>query len=925
VVITFPGVAAGADTAADPGAGAVVVAAGVLELVQGWLAAPEVSGARLVVATRGAVAAGPGEDVTDLAGAAVWGLVRSAQSENPGRIVLADLRGDGAATALAAGLAADRAGAEPELAIRAGVVLARRLVRPGGDLTIPAGPWRLDTTGAGTLENLAFIPAPQVTGPLAEGQVRVAVRAAGMNFRDVLIGLGMYPGTAVMGSEIAGIVTATGPGVSGLSAGDRVLGATAGGFGPHAVTDARLLVPLPAGWSFAQAAAVPVAYLTAWYALTELAQARPGQKLLVHAAAGGVGMAAVAIARHLGLEVFGSASPAKHGVLAAMGLEADHIASSRDTGFADAFLSMTGGTGVDIVLDALAGDLVDASLGLLPGGGVFLEMGKTDIRDAAAVARDHPGVRYQAFDLSEAGPDRTGQMLATLTGLLAAGDLPLLPVKVFDIRRALEAFRYMSQARHTGKLTLAIPPALTQHATTPGMDAAGTPGGTGTETGTGGRRVGTVLVTGGTGTLGGLTAGHLAAAGRAGHLLLVSRSGPAARGVPALAAGLAAAGAGVTVAACDVGERDQVARLLALVPAGQPLRGVVHAAGVLDDATIGSLTPARVGAVMAPKAAAAWYLHELTAGLDLDLFVLFSSAAATFGSPGQGNYAAANAFLDGLAAHRQARGLPGISLAWGLWAQESGLTGHLTSGDQNRISRAGTSALATRDALALFDVVIGRDEPILAPVPLDLAGLRAQAAVGDSAPALLRILAGPPARRTAAAGSGTTANSLRDQLAPLSATEQHRSLTSLVRQHAAAVLGHASAEAVEAARPFTDLGFDSLTAVELRNRLGAATGLTLPATLIFDHPTPAALATHLREELSLGPSDGADTEEAQLRSILASIPLDRIRDAGLMEILLKLGGAAVAHAEPDQPERGEEIDEMDTEGLIRLAFENEES
>jgi acyl carrier protein len=271
---------------------------------------------------------------------------------------------------------------------------------------------------------------------------------------------------------------------------------------------------------------------------------------------------------------------------------------------------------------------------------------------------------------------------------------------------------------------------------------------------------------------------------------------------------------------------------------------------VLDDATIGSLTPARVGTVMAPKAAGAWHLHQLTAGLDLDTFVMFSSAAATFGSPGQGNYAAANAFLDGLAAHRQARGLPGISLAWGLWAQESGLTGHLTSGDQARISRSGTAALATSDALALFDLATRRDEPVLAPVPLDLAGLRAQAATGGPVPALLQALAGPPARPTAAATSPGSADALRGTLAALPPAEQDRFLAGLVRQHAAAVLGHASAEAIEATRPFTDLGFDSLTAVELRNRLTTATGLTLPATLIFDYPTPAALATHLRAEIA---------------------------------------------------------------------------
>ena len=298
--------------------------------------------------------------------------------------------------------------------------------------------------------------------------------------------------------------------MTGLSAGDRVLGLADGGFGPLAVTDARLLAPVPDGWSFARAAAVPVAFTTAWYGLVDLAGARPGQKLLVHTATGGVGMAAVAIARHLGLEVYATASPGKHAVLAAMGVDAAHIASSRDAGFEREFLAATGGAGLDIVLNSLARELTDASLRLLPGGGVFLEMGKTDVRDPARVAQDHPGVAYRAFQTGEAGPERLRQILAQVTGLLAAGALALPPVAARDVRRAAEAFRFMSQARHTGKLVLTIPP-----------DAAAP------------RRAGTVLVTGGTGTLGGLVAGHLAATRLARALLLTSRSGPAAPGVPA--------------------------------------------------------------------------------------------------------------------------------------------------------------------------------------------------------------------------------------------------------------------------------------------------------------------------------------------------------------------------------------------------------
>ena len=223
------------------------------------------------------------------------------------------------------------------------------------------------------------------------------MRAAGVNFRDVLVGLGMYPGAAVMGGEVAGIITETGPEVSGLAPGDGVLGIVGGGFGPVAVTDARLLARIPEGWGFTQAAAVPVAFATAWYGLVDLAGARAGQRVLVHAATGGVGTAAVAIARRLGLEVFATASPGKHGLLRQLGFDDDHIASSRDAEFESRFLASTGGAGVDIALNALAGNLTDASLRLLPRGGTFLEMGKTDPRDPAAVAADHPGVAYRRF------------------------------------------------------------------------------------------------------------------------------------------------------------------------------------------------------------------------------------------------------------------------------------------------------------------------------------------------------------------------------------------------------------------------------------------------------------------------------------------------------------------------------------------------
>ncbi|MFE2569957.1 SDR family NAD(P)-dependent oxidoreductase [Streptomyces mirabilis] len=792
-----------------------------LALAQGWLAEERLESACLLVVTRGGVAASAGERVTDLAAAAVWGLLRSAQSENPGRIVLADLSTDGADDRSAALLPSVLDSGEPELALRDAVAYGRRLTRPSGDLAMPEGAWRLTPDETGSLEGLRLADAEDVAGPLPDGWVRIAVRAAGLNFKDVLISLGMYPGGGVLGTEVAGVVTETGPGVTALAVGDRVMGVAAGGFGPLAVTDARQVVRIPDGWSFTDAASVPVAFMTAWYALVELAGVRAGQRVLIHAGAGGVGMAAVRIARHLGAEVFATASPAKWPVLERMGLDAEHIASSRDAGFEEAFAA-----GVDVVVNSLAGELIDASLRLLPRGGAFVEMGATDLRDADTVAAEHPGVTYRPFNLAEAGPEGMGAMLTEISALMTEGALSLLPVRAWDVRRAREAFRFMSQAKHTGKLVLTIPSA-------PHTGAA------------------TALVTGGTGTLGALVARHLVDTGRADSLVLTSRSGAGAPGVAQLAVHLAESGASVRVVACDAAEHDGLAKVLADIPAEAPLRIVIHTAGVLDDGTIGSLTADRVASVMRPKADGAWNLHELTRHLDLDHFALFSSGSSAFSSPGQGNYVAANAFLDALATRRRADGLPASSLAWGLWADTSALTGQLSEAERARMNRGGAVALSAEEGLALLDAALARDEAVLVPARWDIAGMRAQAARSAEVPPLWRALVGAgTGRRTAASGStGAGADSLRRQLAGMAEQDRQRLLMDLVRTHAAAVLGHAAVDAIAPTRAFTDLGFDSLTAVEMRNRLTGATGTRLPATLVFDYPNPIALAAHLRAEL----------------------------------------------------------------------------
>ncbi|MFE2173880.1 type I polyketide synthase [Kitasatospora sp. NPDC059462] len=370
---------------------------------------------------------------------------------------------------------------------------------------------------------------------------------------------------------------------------------------------------------------------------------------------------------------------------------------------------------------------------------------------------------------------------------------------------------------------------------------------------------GTVLVTGGTGALGALVARHLAEAHGVRRLLLTSRRGPAAPGAAELAADLTALGVTVEVAACDAADRQALAALLAAVPAEHPLRAVVHTAGAVDDGVIAALTPERVTPVLRPKVDAALHLHELTRDLDLTAFVLYSSVAGVIGSRGQANYAAGNAFLDALAQHRRAAGLPGVSLAWGLWEEESGLMREdFSTTDRHRIDRSGVLALSAEQGLALFDAALAQDEALLAPVRLDLAALRRF----DELPLILSGLV--PARRRA---GGEEARRLAQRLAGRPEAEQVQLLTDLTRRQAAVVLGHAGPETVGADRAFTELGFDSLTALEMRNRLNTATGLRLPATVLFDYPSATALARFLRTELLSLPEYGRAPAAAPARAV----------------------------------------------------------
>jgi acyl transferase domain-containing protein/acyl carrier protein len=404
---------------------------------------------------------------------------------------------------------------------------------------------------------------------------------------------------------------------------------------------------------------------------------------------------------------------------------------------------------------------------------------------------------------------------------------------------------------------------------------------------------GTVLVTGGTGGLGALIATHLVRRHGVRQLLLASRRGPDAPGVSGLLVELAELGAQARAVACDVADRDSVARLLAGVPADQPLVGVVHAAGVLDDATVDSLSAEQLDAVLRPKADAAWHLHELTRELPLTMFVLFSSLAGVLGNPGQGNYAAANTMLDGLATHRRQRGLPAVSIAWGLWDDAASMAGSLSEADLARVGRLGVAALDAEQGLALFDRALASPEPLVVAVRWDNAGLQSRAEAG-SLPSVLRGLVRAPRRAVAGAAPAGGGQSLVTRLGSLSETDGRRLLAELVCAHVAAVLAHASTDAVDETQAFSELGFDSLTAVELRNRLDLETGLRLPATLAFDHPSPAALAEHLYRSLAPAAPSVEETLRADLDKVTGMLddPAERSKLVAILHSTAARWGAA---------------------------------
>ncbi len=791
--------------------------------IQALLREKRLSQSELIWVTQRAIATSSDDFVSSLAHASLWGLLRSAHSEYPTRkIRLLDTDGWEENEFLRRAISASD---EPECVLRGKRILAPRLVsiHKKVNLLEPAkdtSDWCLEVGSNGTLAGLQIKRSQEALRPLGANEVRIKVRALGLNFLDVVRTLDMLSlSDRPFLAEASGIVSEVGESVRELQVGDRVMGLLHTSGGPIAISDEFLLTKLPQGFSFVQAATIPVNFLTAYYALLDLGRLQKGENVLIHAATGGTGMAAVQLARHVGAEVFATASPSKWLVLKEQGFDDTHIASSRDLEFEPTFLTHSEGSGVDVVLNSLTHKFVDASLRLLPLGGRFLEMGKIDIRDPEQVIKDHPGVIYRSLDLMSAGPERIREMFQELVKLFESGALTPLPHNAYDLRQAPSAFRFMANAQHTGKVVLLLPPEQ--------------------------RSDGTILLTGGTGELGSLVSRHLARKHGWKHLVLTSRRGMEAPGVAELKAELEELGVSVTIAACDVTDLRSLSKVLDAIPNEAPLRGVIHCSGVLEDASLMTQSSESLANALAPKIRGAWNLHKLTQQSELDFFILFSSIAGVFGSPGQSNYAAANTFLDAFAAHRRKQGLAGQSLAWGLWEQQgTGMTAHLSAAKLIQMEKQGICTLSHKQGLTLLDAAIARPETLLLPAHLKPSILSLKF------PALLQEWRNKPSlRQTSMYDTPTTTESIRSQLSAMPAKEQTNALLELVRSEASSVLALTGPSSIPSERPLQELGLDSLMAVELRNRLAQHIQLELSPTLAFDYPTPSAIAVHLSQTL----------------------------------------------------------------------------
>jgi myxalamid-type polyketide synthase MxaB len=825
----------------------------VLHLVQALVRGGGSNPARLTLVTRGAQAAGPEPHAVMPAQAPVWGLGRVVALEHP---ELQCRRIDLEAGTEAAALLYEvlEKGPEDQVALRGGKRLVARLVRAtaakAGRLTAPAGrPYRLDITSRGALDNVMLRASDKPRpGP---GEVVIRVQAAGLNFRDVLNVLGMYPGDpGPLGGECAGTIEAVGEGVTGLTVGQRVLALAPASFASYTRTRAEFAAAIPEGLTFEEAATIPIAFLTAQYALTHLANLKRGERLLVHAASGGVGLAALQLARRAGAEVFATAgSPAKRSYLESLGVR--YVYGSRTLDFAAQVREDTGGEGIDVVLNSLRDEFIPRSLELLRDRGRFLEMGKTDLWDAGRVAAVNPNASYFTIALDRMmaeEPAIVGQLLREVMAGFRNGELEPLPLRAFALEDAVAAFRHMAQARHIGKVVLTQEP----EGGTPALRADAS-----------------YLITGGLGALGLQVARRFVERG-ARHLVLAGRGEPSAQAREVLRE-LEQAGASVKVVRGDVARAGDAERLVAAAETeGAPLRGIVHAAGMLLDGVLLTQTWDRFAPVLAPKVAGAWNLHRLTRAERLDFFVGFSSVASLVGSPGQGNYAAANAFLDALAHQRRAEGLPGLSINWGPWA-EAGMAAARRDRKGGPGVAQGIDPLSNEQGLDALERLMARPTAQAAVICVDWGRFREQFPAGAEPAWLGEVLAA--AGRRAEARPKIAEGELFRVLDSAPAVERKEILLTRLQELAGRALGLDPAAPVDPEQPLRDMGFDSLMAVELRNGVNQGLGRNFPATLLFDHPTLDALAGFLVGELfpAAVESPAPAAEDAELDEMIDAV------------------------------------------------------
>jgi len=779
--------------------------------------------------TCGAHIAGPG-DGGDPAAHELVGFWRTVAVERPfAPVVRIDL--DPAAQSSAAHIVAlittPLDGAR-EFAVRQGETRTQRLENLRPVKSAAANPMRVARIRErGDLDRIVIEEMPR-RAPAA-GEIEIAVRAAGLNFRDVLNALGMYPGDAGrLGSEVSGVVTAVGEGVSIFKAGDEVVSLAGDSIATHAIARAVLSTHKPHGLTYAQAVTLPNTYLTAALCL-RVGRFKPGARVLVHAAAGGVGLAAMRLARRAGATIFATAgAPEKQALVKAEG--ASLVFSSRHADFADAILAATGGEGVDLVINSLTGAFIRESFRALRSGGSFIEIGKAETMTAEQAATLRADVHYAVRDLGEEivrDADAVGRELAEIVADSAAGELPPLPVRVFPLEDTKEAFRYMAGARHIGKIAIA-PPA--------GPVAI--------------RRDAAYLVTGGLGGLGLAAAEHLARRG-AGEIILAARRDPTAIEDQQLAK-LRGLGAEVRRMRCNVSDPAAVASLAkTLAGNGRPLRGIVHSAGVLADAALEAQDEASYRTVAAPKSEAAWALHNALGGLNLDFFVFFSSTSALIGSPGQANYAASNAFMDGLAGWLRARGFAATSIGWGAWG-EVGMAAALAPETRATWARLGLGLLDRDSAFAGMDAALEGGLDYAAIAALDMERLRANGGPG------LRSLFGLETQ----SGVGEAlaeANVEASRILAASDEDRGDAVTAFTRANIARVLGF-SAASLDADTPLSELGFDSLMAVQIRNAVQSALNVDIPVKRLLQGPTVAEVSADIVAQLGVSAAPKAAAE-----------------------------------------------------------------